>query len=125
MVRKRIDTPIVCLDVQCKLFAAELGYIPIELKYTLGICKKRGTRNKAIVFRCNVDAYLKFLHPATRGEKFCSVKMEFFSLKNLYPFTMHNAHSYKSRQKIANEKIFSNGRECIYRVRRNAKFRLI
>lgn len=48
MVRKRIDAPIVCSDVQCKLFAVKLGYIPVELKYALGICKKRGTRNKAI-----------------------------------------------------------------------------
>lgn len=48
MVRKRIDTPIVRSHIQCKLFAVELGYIPVELKYALRIYKKRGTRNKAI-----------------------------------------------------------------------------
>lgn len=47
-MRKRIDTPIVCSEIQCKLFAVELEYIPVELKYALRIYKKRGTWNEAI-----------------------------------------------------------------------------
>lgn len=54
MVRKRIDTPIVCSKIRYKLSAVKLEYIPVEPKYALHIYKKRGTRKKAIAMYFDV-----------------------------------------------------------------------